>query len=331
MRTSPNSTEIDGTNFKSSAVRNAVAVDQDASGRVWALGAPPATNGFQIARLGPDGQLDTSFGTDGYATWTAGNANHRDLLVDSAGRGIAIGNTNVVAADQQLKLARFLPDGQLDPTYGDSGIVTISHPAGIKTEARTLAIDAAGRLLVAARSNNGRLQILRLTDTGQLDPAFGTAGMTDLAATGAIGPIGTSILTDGRIAVGHQAGSSLNAIMINPDGARDLSFGTNGTATIPVPDATQVQEWTLTHDITGRIIVAGNASVDGIAHALLARFMPDGTPDLTVGGTTATILTSLGDEFSTARAVLIDSQQRIIIVGRTRIDSQIVIAVAAFQ
>src|SRR5262245_51244445 len=66
--------------------------------------------------------------------------------------------------------------GQLDPTFGTSGIVTTAFPSPSDDYGNSIAIDSQGRILVAGNSHNGNdrdFQVARLTSTGALDMSFG--------------------------------------------------------------------------------------------------------------------------------------------------------------
>ena len=102
-------------------VANAVAVQPD--GKIVAAGeaeTAPGAFDFALVRYNPDGTLDTSFGGDGIVTTDLGtdddDANAIALQPD--GKIVVVGDT-----DENVALARYLPDGQLDPTFNAAGTV----------------------------------------------------------------------------------------------------------------------------------------------------------------------------------------------------------------
>jgi len=89
-----------------------------------------------------------------------------------AGCGDTAGGWGLVFA-----LARYLPDGTLDPTFGGDGRVTgfswnISYIFG-------LAIQADGRIVASGwdAMTTGKFAVIRLQSGGHLDKTFGTGGM----------------------------------------------------------------------------------------------------------------------------------------------------------
>ena len=80
---------------------------------------------FGVVRYLVDGNLDTSFGDDGKVLT---NFTERDvatgLALDADGRIVAVGGTNLhnqPGARPSYALARYLPDGTLDPAFGAGG------------------------------------------------------------------------------------------------------------------------------------------------------------------------------------------------------------------
>ncbi len=88
---------------------------------------------------------------------------------------------------------RYLPNGELDSSFGGGGIFTYR---GVEApEAETLDLAAAGGYLLAGRYYNESLKqqaslVVRLTPAGALDPAFGAGG---IVARGDTAPFGEGI------------------------------------------------------------------------------------------------------------------------------------------
>ena len=73
-----------------------------------------------LIRYTASGKLDTSFGSNGMATFTIGGQSTylNDIIVDA--------NDNIVVAgdcDDDLVVARFTPDGAPDPTFGNARLI----------------------------------------------------------------------------------------------------------------------------------------------------------------------------------------------------------------
>jgi uncharacterized delta-60 repeat protein len=110
-----------------------------------------------IARLNANGTLDTTFapgsGCDSYV-WA--------VAVQSTGRILAGGRFNNVNGQARSKIARFNPDGTLDPAFD----ATAGAGAGTSDEIRAIQLQPDGRIVVAGKfttfSNNARNGMARL-------------------------------------------------------------------------------------------------------------------------------------------------------------------------
>jgi len=133
---------------------------------------PPNIRGadFLVARLGPDGRPDNTFGVDGkLLTEVNGNDEARDVIIHN--NKIVVGGGGGGA----FALARYsVDDGSLDTTFdGDGKVVTDlggnSDVAGLTTQ--------SGKLVAAGKGNSGGdFALARYDDNGSLDTAFGTGG-----------------------------------------------------------------------------------------------------------------------------------------------------------
>jgi uncharacterized delta-60 repeat protein len=143
-----------GDNFDSLV---SAAVDKD--GKIITAGAAD-TGGFisdlALVRYNADGSLDASFGTGGTVTMNVGPGNTDDLLQDLVlqetgkilvGGGVA---ATAVEVDGDFLVARFNPDGSLDPSFGTSGIVkTSTAPSNADDEIFEIALQSDAKLVAA--------------------------------------------------------------------------------------------------------------------------------------------------------------------------------------
>ena len=111
-------------------------------------------NDFLLVRYDPDGALDTGFGTLGVVKTDLGSGDDfgEDLAVDAAGRIVVVGRaTSPTILD--MVLARYTPDGTLDPGFASNGILTADfHGAG--DFGQDVAFDSAGRIVAAGYTAN---------------------------------------------------------------------------------------------------------------------------------------------------------------------------------
>jgi len=133
-----------------------VAVQVD--GKIVAAGVPADDIAFALARYETDGSLDSTFGEDGMVTtdfltrhdlghvggWARGVAIQADGKIVAAG-GSAVGS----GGDSEFALARYMPDGSLDPAFGGDGRVTTEWTINDDDDAFALAIQADGKIVAA--------------------------------------------------------------------------------------------------------------------------------------------------------------------------------------
>ncbi len=164
-------------------------------------------NSFALVRYNPNGSLDQSFGDQGLVTTSIGESYVRALALEPNGRILAVGQS--LTSNYNLALARYQPDGSLDPTFGTGGDVLTSI-GPLDDVAVATAIQANGKIVVAGLTNTKnprydvsyRVALVRYTSAGSLDRHFGRDGVI----TTAIGPSCCSYaagvaLRDGKIVV----------------------------------------------------------------------------------------------------------------------------------
>lgn len=133
-----------------SAYANAVALQSD--GKIVLVGY--FRDGFQndiaLARFNPDGILDTTFDVDGMLTTDFNGQNNQanSVAVQSNGKIIVAGYTTSELTDNNIIVARYLPDGSLDLSFGQDGIVITDINEDSDT-AHDIVIQPDGKIVVA--------------------------------------------------------------------------------------------------------------------------------------------------------------------------------------
>ena len=134
------------------------SVAVDSHDRIVVAGGPnpfaDRSDDFVLIRYRPDGSLDRSFGGDGRVRTDFGHSETAEgAAVDSQDRVIAVGEswngTGPHAPDAVL--ARYQPDGHLDPDFGGDGRVRTR--IGYQSGANAVAVDAQGRIVIAGWSS----------------------------------------------------------------------------------------------------------------------------------------------------------------------------------
>jgi uncharacterized delta-60 repeat protein len=272
-----------------------------------------------LVRYTAQGALDPSFGSGGKVTTAFGG----DLeqvsalaIQPSDGKIVAAGFSDANGSFD-FALARYNANGSLDQSFGTGGrVLTDFSQQGGDDEAFAIAVQPDGKILAAGRSdstggNTSSFAVARYMSNGQLDPSFGTGGIAITSFTDSDAEInGIAIQPDGKIVVAGSSASAFALARYLPNGALDTTFGTGGTVTTPIGNASSVQAVGVAVQSDGKIVAGGAADAAFAA----ARYNADGSPDPTFGsGGSAT--TSFGGTFDTAEAMALQSDGKIVLVG----------------
>jgi uncharacterized delta-60 repeat protein len=145
---------------------------------------------FALYRLNPNGSLDSGFGRNGEVTTSFGfnSATVFGLAIQSDGKIVAAGEIVNGFGGVTGALARYNPDGSLDPTFGSGGTVT-----GLGRAFKAIVLQGSHRILAVG---GGALYGFRRD--GSLDASFGSvAGVAQIPfASRAL-----ALQDDGRIVV----------------------------------------------------------------------------------------------------------------------------------
>ncbi len=198
--------------------------------------------------------------------------------------------------------------GTLDPSFGNKGQVLNQSSL---LEGETIKVAKDGKILVATlgpyKGFSFTFKIDALLPDGSPDHSFGDNGSAYVLFPGMTKPednasiSSLALLPDGRIIAGGNLTATDNKDKIafarfKPDGTVDSSFGTNGTATAsfgyPFESAGNIL---LQPD--GKIITGSCIATDPeefVGHVSTARFLPDGTKDLSYGKEGIVVSTTIG-------------------------------------
>lgn len=239
----------------------------DSQGRILIAGTFNAINAVSrsfLARLNPDGSLDTGFDIGPTLTFDP----VRSIAVISGDR-LIVGGIFIAFGTSQGDIRRLNADGTVDATFPTSRITS----NGTVT---ALTLDGSGRVIVGGFFNsiNGvtRGGLARLNPDGGVDQTFApnlsgaSAKAIKVDGSGRILVAGTFTFGDG----GNRSGIA----RFNPNGSLDTSFNPVIAAN---PDVISIAL-----DTSGRILIAGNFSVvNGVPRTRVARLNPDGSLDTT--------------------------------------------------
>jgi uncharacterized delta-60 repeat protein len=173
-------------------------------------------NGAFLAELDENGEPVSGFGTAGIAvhdmgTDVAPTGEIFDLKVLPDGRILATGSALAGPNNEESFVARFKPEGELDPSFGTGGIFR-ANPTPDDDETESLEVLPDGRILVAGlrgetfTGQTADTWIYRLTPDGHLDPTFGSGGESFAsAAPGNDAAFGLAVQPDGKAVIAGGA------------------------------------------------------------------------------------------------------------------------------
>lgn len=235
------------------------------------------------------GNFDITFGNGGKVMTDFNN-------VENQGYGAAIqpdGKILVVGRHKTLIysdfcILRYNPDGTLDQTFGNSGMITYDIDTR-NDYAAGLALLEDGKIVVGGyseRSNFSQLPyhqgaIIRLNNDGTLDTTFGNQGKVKvpLSTTAGFKAFNFKMQPDGKLLLAGSLGPSPCIWRGNADGTTDTTFSGNGYDTF-ISSA-----WVQGIDIRpdGKIILVGANSGLTELIGFIACYNPNGTLDTSFG------------------------------------------------
>jgi uncharacterized delta-60 repeat protein len=307
------------SNFGRSGPSGAEAVVRQADGKIVAVGG--ADNNFLVARYNLDGSLDSSFSGDGRRQT---NFAFLDRATDVALQGNKIVVVGYGCANTQtcnFALARYNPDGSLDPNFSGDGKQTTAIGSFGDARPFGVALQSDGKIVAVGSTNiqgiNTRdFALARYNLNGSLDTSFSGDGLQTTDFGDFDGAVGVAIQADDKIvAFGnhpddtHPPGDFALA-RYNLNGSLDTSFSGDGLQTTDFGVGASGTEVAIQGD--GKIVAVGQ---NGDGDFALARYIPDGSLDTSFSGDglqTTDFLFGSGD---LASDVAIQANGRIVAVG----------------
>jgi uncharacterized delta-60 repeat protein len=270
------------------------------------------------------GSLDTTFGGTGLVTTDFGQADGAtDLAVDSSGRIVAVGGSG-----PEFAVARYLPNGSLDPSFGGGDGKVTANFGRLEDNAVAVDIDPSGRIVVGGTTSGDTscsdcdFALLRLTESGILDSTFGDddgkviadmgLGRPDLAGDLAIDRSGRIVM------VGTATGevdppdfSDFGIARFTEAGVLDTSFDSDGRIRTNVDGAVNDGALAVAMDGSGRIVVGGYSG----NRFAVARYLESGALDTTFGGDGRAIADVAPGHNVWPGDIAVDASERPVMVG----------------
>lgn len=214
---------------------------------------------FAVARIGPDGALDTSFGRGGFSQPVRFSRAHEENEQGALqAEGVARAPTGDVVLAGYFEndgafapaLARFTPDGRLEGSFGKRGRVT-PRPS------------YKGKRLTVGEEGGELLNDVAVEPNGTI--------------------IGVGEVIAGRPDLDFRAAKQPAAVVLayRPDGSIDRAFGRGGRFEIEVPPGSTPTTFSKVKALpSGKLLVSGYVK----GQLLLYRLTADGRRDRSFGG-----------------------------------------------
>jgi len=260
-----------------------LAMALQANGKIILVG-DAAINGrhstFGVARLNANGSLDQSFGGDGIVKTDVGRNGEDGLAVAISPDGniVVAGGDGFNSPNERFALVRYESDGSPDPSFGGDGIVKTDFTPRPDV-AFSVTVQSDGKIVAAGGSNlgpqNPKWALTRYDTDGSLDHTFGGDGkVTTDFSPGDDDIYQVVTQPNGKlVAVGQSGGDDtmFGVARYNRNGSLDPSFGNDGQVTTNfTPRYDSAFPVAIQPD--GKIVVAGQAGVNGFANFGLARY-----------------------------------------------------------
>lgn len=276
---------------------------------------------FLLIRFNQDGSLDSTFAQKGYTTKDFGKDDRAfsiDVQID--GKILICGFAE--GTNWDFAISRFNSDGSIDSTFGERGS-TILNIGSYNDVAFSIKAQQDGKIIVCGWTyifGSWDFALIRLNPDGNLDNTFGSNGIVTTDYNHLYNTShSVAIQSNGKYVVAgytEKPGSSDTDILIiryNTDGSIDRSFGNNGLVLIDYNNADDFA-WVIKVDEYDKLVVGGNATINGSKILQIDRINSDGSPDISFGENGIFITQILGFD-EECRDLLIQPDGKILLTG----------------
>lgn len=247
-----------------------------------------------LAKYTAAGQLDAGFGLAGVADASFGFGDaFSQLQVMADGKIVAAGSSFDPLSGVSLIVARFMPNGQPDASFGTNGKAILFLGTSFFVELKDMAVMPDGKVSLSAIllelvNFEQTYELIRITTAGLLDTGFDTDGRKPMlfAQTVLSAQADGKLLSAGEFDSGNPSeGTNVYTVRLNANGSADNTFnGGNPIATNFSEEADRpVGIWVA--PTTGKVLVAVNSQNSStVGNASIAVYNTNGTLDNTFSG-----------------------------------------------
>ncbi|PWT95987.1 MAG: hypothetical protein C5B52_16725 [Bacteroidetes bacterium] len=255
------------------------------------------------------GSPDPTFGVNGLTSALVGTIQYGEgqcMALTPDQKVVVAGYYHQDSGTSSFAVVRFLPDGSLDPAFGTGGIVTL--PFGVSGDGvKGVTVQSDGSIVLVGYyffSQQLVGVVYRLTSGGLMDPNFNNGSMVFVVN---YRPKAVAITSTGKIVVACDNG----IFKLKPNGALDLTFGTNGT----LNTGSTITNTCLLVQPDNKIVVGGIIlSQQAPRQSMVRRYTTAGLPDQSFG-IEGVINVSTGNEDTEIFGVAIQTDNKIVVAG----------------
>ncbi len=303
----------------------AVAIQKDGKILVAGFARVNGDRDFAVARYRRDLSLDLAFGPGGVVTvdFNGNDDLAYSVAVERDRRIVLAGEADTGLTGVRFALARLLPEGTLDPTFGTGGKVTTSFGPG-EAVARALVVQPDRKLVAAGWAADGagfNFALAGYLSNGAPDPGFGATGKVTTNFPGAVElAVAAALQKDRKIVVAGLAQPTgdfdFALARYNANGSPDSSFAGAGRVTTDF-DGGDDEATGVAVQRDGQIVAGGSADVGGSRFAA-ARYTAAGGLD-TAFGTGGRVTTDLAGASESAFALALQKDGAIVLAGEAHV------------
>jgi uncharacterized delta-60 repeat protein len=294
------------TGFPVNSGSSAVAIQDD--GQILVVGSTSEScsmswNRYALARYNPDGSLDLTFGAGGTRTtnWGSVGSSLYDIGFQSDGKIVVSGSRYAGGCSPGITLStvtRYTVNGELDATFGSGGETRRDIPHGPHHDHNRAVVIGPDDSIFTTASEHYH------SWAGVQRYGPGGAFLGEMYLSNEYGG-GIDIDSLDRIV----AGTTLQTVRMDLDGALDASFGGGGYADASAGPFAGSPGGIVVDESDRVIVVASSTTVFRVA-----RYLSDGSLDSTFGSG-GIVEIDPGYDYFRARSVALQSDGKIIVGG----------------
>lgn len=280
------------TDFGAAATHLGAEILSDGKSLIVATLLDEGIKSLLLMRFLPDGAPDTSFGVQGQINTSLPpqfESSIHQVKINREDGSFMIISTNGNGGNYTL--VRFLPDGDVDTSFGNEGIVR--EPFNYFDSYMTIALQPDGKIVAGGMrtsiSGYHSFLIARFNSDGSNDSTFGVSGRVvfyeqdhQIIRAIAVQPDGKIVVSGNNFASGAIS-PQLYTMRVFPDGQIDDDFGVNGVVYggKGMPGSVRFQP-------DGKILIntglySGYGPESDPEVWAIERYLPNGMPDLSFG------------------------------------------------